>query len=73
MQENEAFVNEEGALQPLAEEATLRVLQAAVKEARGRAGVYVTRDRVMQRANIVLCPLPPCTEVRRGAEQSEAR
>ena len=52
MQENEAFVNEEGALQSLAEEATLRVLQAAVEEARGRAGVYVTRDRVMQRANM---------------------
>ncbi len=30
----------------------LRVLQAAVEEAHGRAGVYVTRDRVMQRANI---------------------
>ena len=39
-------------LQPVAEEAALRVLQAAVEEAHGRAGVYVTRDRVMQRANL---------------------
>jgi hypothetical protein len=52
MQENEPFGNEEGALQPLAEEATLWVLQAAVEEARGRAGAYVTRDRVMQRMNM---------------------
>ena len=34
------------------EEDALRVLQAAVEEAHGRAGAYVTRDRVMQRANI---------------------
>ncbi len=38
--------------QPVPEEATLRVLQAAVEEAHGRAGVYVTQDRVMQRANL---------------------
>ena len=52
MQENETLVNEEEVLQALAEETTLRVLQAAVEEARGRAGVYVTRDRVMQWVNM---------------------
>src|SRR3712207_4622425 len=38
--------------QPVPEEAALRVLQAAVEEAHGGAGVYVTRDRVMQRVNM---------------------
>ena len=47
-------LNEEGVLQPLAEEAMHRVVQAAVEEAHGRAGVYVTRDRVMQRGGMPL-------------------
>ena len=34
------------------EDRARRVLQAAVVEAFGRAGVYALRDRVMQRANI---------------------
>jgi len=34
------------------EDGARRVLQAAVVEAFGRAGVYALRDRVMQRANI---------------------
>ena len=51
--EKEAFVNEEGMMRPVPEETALRVLQAVVEEAHGRAGVYVTRDRVMQRVNMV--------------------
>ncbi len=34
------------------EDRAYRVLQAAIVEAFGRAGVYALRDRVMQRANI---------------------
>ena len=34
-------------------ETARRVLQAAAVEAFGRSGAYVTRDRVMQRANMV--------------------
>ena len=34
------------------QEKARRVLQAAAVEAYGRAGAYVTRDPVMQRANI---------------------
>ena len=34
-------------------ETARRVLQAAAVEAYGRPGAYVTRDRVMQRANMV--------------------
>ncbi len=34
------------------EDGARRVLQAAIVEAFGRAGVYALRDRVMQRANI---------------------
>ena len=45
-------MNEEGMMRPVPEETTLRVLQAVVEEAHGRAGVYVTRDRVMQRVNM---------------------
>jgi RIO-like serine/threonine protein kinase len=33
-------------------ETARRVLQAAAVEAHGRPGAYVTRDRVMQRANM---------------------
>ena len=50
--EKEAFVNEERLMRPVSEETALRVLQAVVEEAHGRVGVYVTRDRVMQRVNI---------------------
>ncbi len=39
-------------MRPVPEEPALGVLQAAVEEAHGRAGVYVTRDRVMKRANM---------------------
>ena len=34
-------------------ETARRVLQAAAVETHGRAGAYVTQDRVMQRANMV--------------------
>jgi hypothetical protein len=47
----EAFVDEEGVrVRPW--ETARRVLQAAAVEAYGRPGAYVTRDRVMQRANL---------------------
>jgi hypothetical protein len=39
-------------MRPVSEETALGVLQAAVEEAHGRAGVYVTRDRVMERVNL---------------------
>ena len=35
------------------QETARRLLQAAAVEAYGRAGAYVTQDRVMQRANMV--------------------
>ena len=46
------FVNEEESRTPPWETAR-RVLQAAAVEANGRAGAYVTREGVMQRANMV--------------------
>jgi hypothetical protein len=45
-------VNEEESRTPPWETAR-RVLQAAAVEANGRAGAYVTREGVMQRANMV--------------------
>ena len=39
-------------MRPVSEETALEVLQAAVEEVHGRAGVYVTRDRVMKRVNM---------------------
>jgi len=39
-------------MRPVPEQTALRVLQATVEEAHGRAGVYVTRDRVMQRVHM---------------------
>jgi hypothetical protein len=47
----EAFVDEEG-VRARPWETARRVLQAAAVEAYGRPGAYVTRDRVMQRANV---------------------
>ncbi len=35
------------------QEKALRVLRAAVVEARGEPGVYVSRDRIMQQTNIL--------------------
>jgi hypothetical protein len=51
--QKEAFVNEERMRRPVPEETALRVLQAAVEEAHGRAGVYVIRNQMMQRVNMV--------------------
>jgi hypothetical protein len=45
------FLNEERT-RTLPWETARRVLQAAAVEAHGRPGVYVTRDLVMQRANM---------------------
>ena len=45
-------MNEVRVMRPVSEETALRVVQAAVEEAHGRAGGYVTRDRVMQRLNM---------------------
>ena len=48
----QAFVDEEGTRARLWETAQ-KFLQAATVEAFGRPGTYVTRDQVMQRANMV--------------------
>jgi len=49
----QAFVNEEGGSGTTDRGRPRRVLQAATVETFGRPGRYVTRDRVMQRANMV--------------------
>ncbi len=49
---SKSISNKTRAPQEEEEDGARRVLQAAVVEAFGRAGVYALRDRVMQRANI---------------------
>jgi hypothetical protein len=45
-------MDEPGAAAPLGEEKALEVLQAAVADARGQPGVYVSRAQVMQQAGV---------------------